>query len=211
MASANVRVTLWLGLAACAAAGFGALAAAVARGKTTQIDARAKRFVHGLRDDGIRGEVLRRAALSTKPLGKWWAYLPPSLANARRLLAAGRRNAALTIAGSSVVTALAPLVLERVVARRMPPPERHEPSKQSYPSGHALQTSAVAITTSYVLAREGGGRGWASAPLLLGSLAAGAGRLVLDRHWLSDVIGGYLAGVALGATSAACYELLESR
>jgi membrane-associated phospholipid phosphatase len=41
----------------------------------------------------------------------------------------------------------------------------------------------------------------------LASIAAGAGRLLLDRHWTSDVIGGYCAGIALGATGAGLYEL----
>jgi undecaprenyl-diphosphatase len=91
--------------------------------------------------------------------------------------------------------------------RRSPPPERHEPSKQSYPSGHALQTSAMALTTGYVLLREGLAPRWSLAPLGLASLAAGAGRLLLDRHWTSDVLGGYLAGVALGASCAGVYEL----
>jgi undecaprenyl-diphosphatase len=102
---------------------------------------------------------------------------------------------------------LLPLVLDRVMKRRAPPPERHEPSKASYPSGHALQTSAVAVATSYVLLREGVAPRWSVAPLGLASLAAGAGRLLLDRHWTSDVAGGYLAGVSLGATCAGIYEL----
>jgi undecaprenyl-diphosphatase len=211
MTPAKVRATLWFGLAACAAGGFGLLAAAVARGKTSELDERAKRFVHRLRDEDARGEALHRAALSTTPLGKWWAYVPASLATARRLLAAGRRSAGLTIGVGAVATAFAPMVFERLVARRLPPPERHEDSKQSFPSGHALQSSAMALTTSYVLAREGEVRSWAAGPATLASVAAGAGRLLLDRHWLSDVVGGYLAGIAVGASAAGCYELLESR
>jgi membrane-associated phospholipid phosphatase len=65
----------------------------------------------------------------------------------------------------------------------------------------------VAVATSYVLLREGLAPRWSVAPFGLASLAAGAGRLVLDRHWTSDVIGGYCAGIALGATCAGVYEL----
>ncbi len=198
----------WLfGTAALSALGFGLLSLAVAGGKTARFDKRAKRRLHGLRIDSSHPNALRNAALSTTPLGKWWAYLPPSLATARRLQRQGRTAAALTVAGTAVSAALLPLLLDRLLQRRSPPPERHEPSKQSYPSGHALQTSAMAVTTSYVLLRERLAPRWSVAPLGLASLAAGAGRLLLDRHWTSDVVGGYFAGVALGATSAGLYEL----
>lgn len=52
-----------------------------------------------------------------------------------------------------------------------------------------------------------------SAPHWLGdslALATGLSRLILDRHWASDVIGGYCAGIALGATRAGIYELSQS-
>ena len=59
--------------------------------------------------------------------------------------------------------------------------------------------------------REGLAPRWSLAPLGLLPLATGAGRLVLDRHWTSDVLGGYCAGVALGATCAGVYELCGQR
>jgi undecaprenyl-diphosphatase len=111
-----------------------------------------------------------------------------------------------TVAATATVAALLPKVLDRTLQRRLPPVERHDPSKQSYPSGHALQASAMALTTGYVLYREGVGPRWLGAPLGLAALGAGAGRLLLDRHWTSDVIGGYCAGVALGAAAAGLYE-----
>lgn len=198
----------WLfGTAALSALAFGAVSLAVARGKTSRFDRRAKRRVHVLRVDSKHPKALRNVALGTTPLGKWWAYVPPSLITAGRLQQRGRTVAALTVAGTAISAALLPKLLDRVAKRRLPPPERHEPSKQSYPSGHALQTSAMAVSTGYVLLREGLGPRWSVAPLGLASLAAGAGRLLLDRHWTSDVLGGYLAGVALGATCAGVYEL----
>jgi membrane-associated phospholipid phosphatase len=198
----------WLfGTAALSALGFGIVSLAVARGKTSRFDKRAKRRVHVLRVDSRHPKALRRVALSTAPLGKWWAYIPPSLLTATRLKGQGRTAAALTVASTAVSAALLPLLLDRVMSRRLPPPERREPSKQSYPSGHALQTSAVAVATSYVLLREGLGPRWSVAPIGLAPLAAGAGRLLLDRHWSSDLLGGYFAGIALGATCAGVYEL----
>jgi len=193
--------------AALSALGFGIVSLAVARGKTSRFDKRAKRRVHVIRIDSKHPKALRTAALSTTPLGKWWGYVPPSLLTASRLQRQGRTVAALTVVGTAISAALLPVALDRLMKRRLPPPERHEPSKQSYPSGHALQTSAMAVSTGYVLLREGLGPRWSVAPLGLASLAAGAGRLLLDRHWTSDVLGGYFAGVALGATCAGVYEL----
>jgi undecaprenyl-diphosphatase len=201
MQSSKLSSLALFGTAALAAAGFAVLNRAVARGKTVHLDLKAKRAAHGARNRG-----LTLAAHSTTPLGKWWGYLPPALMTAAKLRKAGRPAAARTIAGTAVVAALLPLVLERVATRRGAPPERHEPSKQSYPSGHALQSSAVALTTTYVMHRENLGSGWL-APLGPLSLATGLSRLLLDRHWASDILGGYCAGIALAATSSGLYEL----
>lgn len=195
------------GVAALGALGFALTSAAVARGLTSKLDKRAKRGVHEARGRGERASGVRGAAWATTPLGKPWAYVPPSLWTALRLQRQGRTAGALTIAATATLAAVLPKVLDGALRRRPPPIERHQPSKQSYPSGHALQTSALALTTGYVLYREDVGPRWTSAPLGFASLAAGAGRLLLDRHWTSDVIGGYCAGVALGAAAAGFYEL----
>ncbi|HKY35782.1 MAG TPA: phosphatase PAP2 family protein [Polyangiaceae bacterium] len=200
--------TKWLfGTAALAALSFAAVTSAVLRGKTQRFDQRAKRRVHGARVDMGHGRALRTAALSTTPLGKWWGYLPASFATARQLLLRGRGAGAAAVAGTALLAALTPPLLKKLLPQRLAPPERDRFSKHSYPSGHALQTSAVAVITSYVLLREGMAPRWFVAPAGLASLAAGAGRLLLDRHWTSDVIGGYCAGIALGATGAGVYEL----
>jgi membrane-associated phospholipid phosphatase len=203
----KISTQLLFGVAALGALGFAVTSAAVSRGLFSKFDKRAKRRVHAMRGGGARANSLRFSALATTPLGKWWAYAPPSVLTAVRLQSRGRTAGAVTIAATAALAALLPRVLDRTMKRRLPPFERHDPSKQSYPSGHALQTSAVALTTSYVLYREGLGPRWAGAPLGLASLLAGAGRLLLDRHWSSDVIGGYFAGIALGATTAGVYEL----
>lgn len=199
-----------LGLAGCSALGFALTSVAVARGWTSSFDRRMKRRVHALRDSGSRSEWVRAAAWTTTPLGKPKGYLPVAAKTTHQLLKEGRREAAATIAGTAVLAALVPLVLERVLPRRFPPAERKEPSKQSYPSGHALQTAALAVAGSYVAYRERLGLRWASA-LGFGSVAAGLGRLLLDRHWTSDVIGGYFVGTSLGALTSAAYEYQLSK
>lgn len=207
MQDPKLAAKLLFGIAGVAALGFGALSAAVARGKTSRWDRRGKRRAHLLRGEGRRAELVRAAAKGSAPIGKWWAYLPGSLAVSLRLLRGGRAAGAFTVAGTAVGAALLPPLLERALSRRQPPAERGEPSEQSYPSGHALQTSAVALASSYVLWREQLGPRWTAAPLSAASLATSAGKLLLDRHWTSDVLGGYCAGVAWGAVCAGAYEL----
>jgi undecaprenyl-diphosphatase len=201
------RNAAWLaatsGLATLA---FAALTLAVARGRTSRWDRRVKGRI---RSWGSESESSESAALASAPLGKWWSQVGASLTGATRLLFTGRRAAAGAIVGASVgASALSPLI-ERVVPLRRPPPEhpeRDDPSKQSYPSGHALRTSATAVTTSYVLWREGSAP-WAGGPLATLSFFVTGSKLILSRHWTTDVIGGYLAGLAWGSACASVYEL----
>lgn len=201
------RNAAWLAATSGAATlAFAALTLAVARGRTSRWDRRAKTRI---RSWGGEAESAESAALASAPLGKWWSQVGASLTGATRLLFTGRRAAAGAIVGASVgASALSPL-LERVVPLRRPPPEHPEhddPSKQSYPSGHALRTSATAVTTSYVLWREGSAP-WAGGPLAMLSFVVTGSKLILSRHWTTDVIGGYLAGLAWGSACASVYEL----
>jgi len=163
--------------------------------------------VHSFRDGGGQASALRAVAKASTPLGKWWGYVPPAFVTALKLHRDGRAAAAVTIAGTSVAAALLPVALDRATRHRLPPPERHEPNKQSYPSGHALQVSAMALAAGYVMRREQLAPPRWLLPLGPVSLIVGVGRLLLDRHWTSDVIAGYCAGIALGAASAGLYEL----
>lgn len=198
---------LLFGTAALASLGFAAITRAVSRGGLARFDRRTQRALHTLRDSGEHGPALQLISKASTPMGKWWGYLPPAWLTAVRMQREGRHAAAVTIAGTSVLAALLPPILERTLFRRQSPPAAGRRSQHSYPSGHALQTSAMAVAVSYVMQREKLAKpGWL-APLGPLSLVAGAGRMLLDRHWASDLLGGYCAGIALGAASASCYEL----
>jgi membrane-associated phospholipid phosphatase len=183
MNDTTLRAKLLFGIALLASAGFGLVTAQVRRGKTSRLDRSAQRKWHSW-----QGDAVNAAALSTAPLGKWYAHVPAVLLTSHRLWKRNRTVGALTLIGASLGAAGLSRILDRALAQRSPPPERGEPWQQSYPSGHALETSAVALTSSYVLQRE---RLVSAGPLsLLGlaSAAAGAGRLIRDRHWTSDVV-----------------------
>lgn len=192
----------WLfGVAAAAAAGFAAVSYRALRGKTSRLDRIAQTAVHE-----HRSEAARSAAKLSGPLGKWYTHLPAALSVGFRLERAGRRRGAIAVVASSIGAALLSRTLDRVLKHRLPPPERGEPWEQSYPSGHALET-ALAVTSGYVLIRERLATPWVGGPLSLASLASGLGRLLLDRHWTSDLVGGYCAGISYGAACAGVYEL----
>lgn len=175
--------------------------------ETRAVDARARK-----RLPKRRRRSTRRAAEAIAPLGKWWAQMPVAAAIS---VATWRRRgprAALPIATSSAVAAALAWALEHAMRRRKPPPGRHSPTEPAFPSGHALQTSAVAWTTAYILTREGMPARTAAIPLAVAlPIASGLGKLYLDAHWLTDVVGGYLLGATIAATAAAGYETTRPR
>lgn len=80
----------------------------------------------------------------------------------------------------------------------------------SFPSGHTSGSTALALVIAYVLRRERiGGASWVA--MLFIPLAVGASRVILDMHWASDVVGGWLIGSAYAAAVSALYELALQR
>ena len=190
---------------AAATAGYLAVSFLVESGRTRRKDARARKKT--LEHATPRA---KRLAETTGHVGKWYMHVPLSVVGGLLLAKRGRYAAATSIAGSSLLAATLSRALERAHDHRTPPPGK-KPTKQSYPSNHAMETTATSLTSSWVLARERVAPSAATAPLaVLASLVSGLGRLVLDRHWSTDSIAGYLAGIALGSACAGGYELLTS-
>jgi membrane-associated phospholipid phosphatase len=205
--------TLALGaLAIGAAAGFGVLARAVAHRDTAQADEALRR-----RTAAPRGSPARRAAEAAAPIGKWWTYVPAAMAASAWLLAAreGREDrgsrsrmigaGAVLLAGTAA-TALNP-TFDDVLPQPPAPPGHPSRRKPVFPSGHAFGPGAVGMTAAYVLAREGIARPGTALPVAaVLPLATSGGRVLQEKHWASDVLGGYLGGLALAAACAAAYE-----
>jgi undecaprenyl-diphosphatase len=189
--------------AAVATAGYLLVSSAVARGKTRDDDRRARRKI-------VRrsSKPLRIFSEATGHIGKWYVHMPVAALGASALARTGHRQAAATLASTSVIAAAASRLLDRIHDHRTPPPGKHDPSAQSYPSGHAIETTSVAFVAAWILASERISPAFVVAPAtVVISLISGLGRLVLDRHWVSDAAAGYCAGIALGAACAGTFEL----
>lgn len=197
-----------------AAAAFCALAQAAARRRTAAADEAVRRHTRAPRDHPARD-----AAEAAAPIGKWWTYVPAALAASAWLLRApGERDprsrwtaaGAVMLAGT-VATALNP-AFDEVLPQPPAPPGHRSRSKPVFPSGHAFGPGAVAFTTAYVAAREGIARpGTAAAAAAAVPLATAGGRVLVEKHWASDVVGGYLAALSLAAACAAVYEVGRGR
>ncbi len=194
---------------AAATVGYIALSRLVRKGKTRASDATAREEV--LTHVSARA---KRLAEATGHIGTWYTHVPLA-AGALALLARDRRLVAgATIASASLASTALSRVLDHVHDRRTPPPgkTRIDPDAQSYPSGHALETTAVALASAWVLAREAIVPVAVAMPVaVLASAISGLGRLVLDRHWSTDSAAGYCAGIALGTACAGSYELARGR
>ena len=186
-----------------AAAAFGVLAHAVAERRTTLADWRLRRRVRGRRRDRSRD-----AAAYLYPIGKWWGYGPAALAGAAYVARRRGPRAAAPLPGAAVTAAMLGPAMDRWLARRVAPPGRRSPLHPVFPSGHALGTSAVAVAGAWVALRGGLARPRVALPLAAAvPLTAGVGRLREDKHWVSDVVGGWLAGLAVAAAWVAGSEL----
>jgi undecaprenyl-diphosphatase len=187
--------------------GFAVLARKIRRHRTRHVDATVRKAI-----PKRHRRSTRLAMESLTPLGKWYGQMPVAGLAAAAAWRSGGPRAAIPIASASAAAASLAWLLERVMRQRTPPPGRHSPTEPSFPSGHALQTGAVAWVSAYVLTREGLASPARAVPVaLIFPGVSGLAKLWLDRHWFTDVMAGYLLGGAIAASSAAAYELARPR
>jgi len=195
-------------ISAAAVLGFGYTASLVARRRTERADNQARNDLQAARAPA--GDAVAEAS---GPLGKEYLHFPVAIALALALRHQGvGTRAAVPVMASAVSELLNRIVTHTLHIRVVPPghPE-HDKQKPSFPSGHAMETTAVALASAYVVARE------ELVPTAPAFVAAGVlatastvGRLYLDRHWVTDAVGGSLLGVAVAAACGAAYESLPS-
>lgn len=115
----------------------------------------------------------------------------------------------LAVAGSLLLTLLG----KDLVGRARPPladaipPFEHSPS---FPSGHTLNATVIAGILCYLLLhrfRTRGMRTFWVIVLAIYALTMGLSRVYLGHHWLTDVVAGWLLGLAWVAVVIALHRL----
>ncbi len=184
------------------AAGFGALATLVSRRRTQGFD----RVVREKIGSG-HGSASKRTVSALGYSGKSWVHGPAAALLASYIKHRGSLEGSRAINLASTLSTSASKVFDWVLTHRAPPPGRHSPREQSFPSGHTLETAALSLTAAYILWREGIADARVAFPMAaLVPLLEGAGRLFLDRHWATDVAAGLLGGITIAATCVLGYE-----
>ena len=153
------------------------------------------------------GRRSRMAVTALGYSGKPWVHGPAAAVLASYVDHRGSLEGSRAINLANTLATSVSKSCDWLLKHRAPPPGRHSRREQSFPSGHTLETASVALTAAHVLWREG-----IADPRIVFPVAAmipileGAGRLYLDRHWATDVIGGLLAGVTVAAVCVLGYE-----
>jgi membrane-associated phospholipid phosphatase len=184
----------------------------------TPLDRRARRLTGLSHHGGLRWLLDPRASAGGHPLGvaaaavggKKTTLVASALAAAVAARARGPALAAPFLVSYAAAFGLHG-ALKPALGRRRPWVARLMGKRTpSFPSGHAARVSAVAGLIGYAAVVEGLARPRVVVPLgVAASLASGGGRLVNERHWATDIVGGWGLGVAVAALCALWYERLR--
>jgi len=193
MTTAKPNRTPEILIALSAAAGMALLARELDFQCPTPLDRRVRESTRPLRAIGAREALVPMFAL-----GLPGGYITIAHLTAHWLR---RRDAR---GGSAIVSSawlgwLVHRAAKLVYSRERPPSPRVRGRTDSYPSGHTTGATALALTTALVLDRQGlVSRNGARVIAIGAPLAMGAYRVIDDEHWITDVIGGWLLGSAIG-------------
>jgi undecaprenyl-diphosphatase len=212
-------------LLAALAAGVGVLAAVGSvrhrTGDPLVVDRRLREAMRRRRQASSRRAALagrERSAtrVVSDTFGKLTGQWPPALAGAAAAAVVARRHgpraalpalAAVPLANAAHAAIKYTLreqrpLLARLTGKRTP----------SFPSGHSARSAALAGVLAHLAAREQVAP--AGAVLAAGAtiaLAGGANRAWVERHWVSDLVGGWALGAAAAAGCALWYDAVRAR
>jgi YegS/Rv2252/BmrU family lipid kinase len=136
-----------------------------------------------------------------------------TLALAVFMFVRNHRRAAYFTVGVMVATSVATTLIKVLVDRVRPPWQNPDEflNSMSFPSGHSSSIAAfggIVVLLVSMLVRRSNVRRAAYVATLLVVLLVGADRVLLGRHYVSDVIGGYLLGVGMVLLGVAIYSPL---
>jgi undecaprenyl-diphosphatase len=140
---------------------------------------------------------LALAALGFTYLGNWWTVVGVTLAGALLLLYRGKRWSALMLLVASF-TGRALVIVQKAYFARLRPEEDMrlvEVSYQSFPSGHAANSTIAYVALAVLLFDDPKHRRVVTAGAMVLALLIGISRPMLGVHWPSDVIAGWAFGL----------------
>jgi membrane-associated phospholipid phosphatase len=174
----------------------------------------------------VRSNPLSRAAAIAAGLGEPIVQVPlsilASIAVARRSPVPAIRGRASPYHARNWVTSASPLLASvaailahhgiKLVFRRRRPPGAwlHGNTEPSFPSGHVSIVTATACASAYSLVRRGVHPAKVIPVTVLVPCSVGLSRVYLDKHWASDVIGGFLVGLGIAAGSVVVGEAVRA-
>jgi undecaprenyl-diphosphatase len=181
----------------------------VARKKTVSIDAR----VH----DAMEKRRTKALDVAAKPITL--LSIPLVIVSATAVLVwllykAHHNHAAIAIGITPIVAAVTGQSFTWFFPQRSPPDAAGGKSGKSpdasFPSGHTTGVTAEALAISYILSRENLASFAILAGLFAWPLVVGVTRLYRGRHWFSDVIAGWIAGIGVASLSVIFYRVLTT-
>lgn len=194
-------------LAAGAVTGFVAVADEVLEGETQAVDEAILRWLADVRIDW-----LDTVALQITALGNAATLIVVALSAAAILWAARRKVSVALLLVSLTSGTLVTYALKFGFDR--PRPRVGAPIAEaitaSFPSGHAMMAAVSYGTVAFLVGRMAPGRvrwiTWAGAALLV--VLVGVSRLYIGVHYPSDVVAGWLGGIAWTALLVLLFRLL---
>lgn len=189
--------------------GFVALADEVREQETQSFDESVVRALRRAEDPAvpIGPPWLRLSALDVTALGGMTVLTLVTLAVCGFLALVRRFRSLLLVLGSTVGGALLNTFLKHFFARPRPSvvPHLAEVGSASFPSGHAMLSAIVYLTLGALLAQLSERRGLKAYVLgvaVLLTFLVGLTRVYLGVHYLTDVLGGWMAGLAWAVFTA---------
>jgi undecaprenyl-diphosphatase len=189
-----------------AAAGlFALIARRVATKESVPLDQRVREWAQSHRT-GLADAATKPITLLSMPL----LVVSATAALVWWLKENDRNDAALAVGITPLVAAAVGQSFTSFFAQPEPPNAVESPTGQAeaatFPSGHTTGVTAEALGIAYVLTREDLASPGIVASLVAWPLIVGATRVYRDRHWASDILAGWAAGMGVAALSALAYE-----
>jgi membrane-associated phospholipid phosphatase len=195
-------------IALCALGCFAVIAADVLLHESDDVVLRADRLVRATARELAQSPPIRRSATVTSRLTGEGLVVLVAGGTIVLLVAHRRRDGAILVLGTlgAWITSGA-LKLIFGIPRPRSHALAHAGASLGFPSGHAFVTLVAFALAAWLVAREASPAcrvALYGVAIVVGALA-GASRIVLDAHWLSDVVAGLAFGIAWVAVVLAVF------